>query len=54
VITIHYWPDGCWCYSNERQQFTHRSDDYGTWDVSFSMTEEQIDNLVDQLVTIGE
>jgi len=54
VITIYYWPDGCWCYSNERQQFTHRSDDFITIQVSLTMADEQIDFLVEQLVTFGE
>ena len=54
MITIYYWPDGCWCYSNERQQFTHRSDDYGTLRVSPVMNDEQIGRLVAKLLTIGE
>ena len=54
MITVCYWPDGCWCYWNERQQFTHRSDDFITIQVSLTMADEQIDFLVEQLVTFGE
>ena len=54
MITVYYWPDGCWFYADQRSQFTHRSDDFITIQVSLAMTDEQIDFLVEQLVTFGE
>lgn len=54
MITVYYWPDGCWFYADQCSQFTHRSDDYGTLQVSLITAEEDIDFLVEQLVTFGE
>ena len=54
MITVYYWPCGTWCFPFELEAFNHLSDDFGTLQVSLAMTDEQIDFLVEQLVTIGE
>ena len=54
MITIYYWPYGTWCFCHELPWFNHLSDDFGTLQVPLTMTDEQINFLVDQLVTIGE
>ena len=54
MITVYYWPFGTWCFPFELEAFNHLSDDFGTIQVSLAMTDEQIDFLVEQLVTFGE
>lgn len=48
---IFYWPDGCWCRPGEFEQMSHKSDDFGLIEVSLTATDEEIDRLVDSLVT---
>ncbi len=53
-VTVYYWPDGCWYFWHELQQFPHRSDDFGTVQVPRSSAEVWIDMLIGELVTNGE
>ncbi len=48
---IFYWPDGCWCRPGEFESMSHKSDDFGLVEVPLVASDEQIDQLVDELVS---
>jgi hypothetical protein len=49
---VFYWPDGCWCRPSEFEEMSYKSDDFGIVEVSLTMSDEEIDFLVDSLVII--
>ena len=49
---IFYWPDGCWCRLGDFEKMSHKSSDFGLIEVSLTMSDEKIDELVDALVII--
>ncbi len=50
TMTVCYWPDGFWCFSDELEYMvTSRSDDFGTFEVSLNDDDEDIDDMVEQL-----
>lgn len=49
---IFYWLDGCWCRPGDFEKMSHKSADFGLIEVSLTMSDEQINELVDALVTI--
>ncbi len=48
---IFYWPDGCWCRQGEFESMSHKSSDFGLVEVPLTYDDEQIDQLVDELVS---
>lgn len=48
---IFYWPDGCWCRPGEFDSMSYKSDDFGLIEVPLTYDDEQIDQLVDELVS---
>lgn len=48
---IFYWPDGCWCRPSEFEKMSHKSSDFGFIEVPLTYDDEQIDQLVDELVS---
>jgi hypothetical protein len=46
MVKVVYWPDGVWCYDEEKHSMTHRSDDYGFLSLPAGCTEEDIDSSV--------
>lgn len=53
MITIYYWPDGTWCYSDEyaRGDYGFKSDDFGKLTVSGEMSDAEINRMVDEAVS---
>ena len=47
--TIYFWPDGTWCDQGELGQYLHKSDDYGTLDVSYDLEDSSVDFIVDNV-----
>ena len=45
-IKIMYWPDGDWCYADNLEEFSWKSDDYATLLVPEDLLYEEIDTLV--------
>lgn len=43
---IYYWPDGHWCDVCDLPYHGHKSDDFGTFDVSYEMEDNVIDDAV--------
>lgn len=43
MIKIYYWPDGTWCYEEDRSfVLSFMSDDYGSVEVPEAAEEEEI------------
>lgn len=47
---IYYWPDGCWCRPGDFEKMSHKSPDFGLIEVSLTLSDERINELVDALV----
>lgn len=50
---IYYWADGTWCYKCEynSSDYGWKSDDFGRVDIRDNILEEDIQIIVDKLVT---
>ena len=49
--TIFYWPDGCWCHACEFNKMSHKSDDFGLLEVSVDVSDDEINRLVDRMLS---
>lgn len=49
--TICIWPDGCWCYPFELEDFNHRGDDYARVQVDANYDIDQIEVVVQEYTT---
>jgi hypothetical protein len=43
---IYYWPDGHWCDKCDLPYTDHKSDDFSSFEVSYELMDEAIDNMV--------
>ena len=46
MITVYAWPDGTWCFPNELNAMTHKSDDYLAIVISDDLNSSEIDELI--------
>lgn len=55
---VIYWADGCWThwsdYYNNTHEWSHKSDDFGRLEFDESMSDEEIDNKVLELVSFKQ
>ena len=51
---IHYWCEGTWCLDKNLHEYTYMSDDYTTIKLPDSSTYEEIEDIVQQRLSIGK
>lgn len=47
---IYIWPDGAWCYEDELEEMSHKSDDYSIQEIPADFSDTDIEIFVQKFL----